>query len=533
MAIGLGQILGMGLLSQLMGSFGDKKEERPRMKGGWSPPQQGLQQGVMDVARQQSQQQQGQGNNQQQGFGGIGGMMSGVSNQLFPGMNPEQRARLGMAFNSMRLRPDANLAASMQSTIDNATKKKNRNATVEALIKMDKPNLANLVQTGAMDINTAWGLANKEVKGDVNGTLVWMETFRGKGTPEQDLQIDSYRALLESAIGDPTAIREYTKMFANDFGVGVKDLKDTLVGGIQIQQTDGIVKGVEMKEGQKFMITVDEFGEENLNVIEGAFGETEAQKYTRELEQTLNAEDIKLGTKRADEAYLEAAGAIQSVQQYLEVQRTLKNPDGTYNEKAITGWIPDWLPSFNADQSFINSTANLMGIKVINMATFGALSEKEMQMAMETNLDTRLSPEELYLQITMMVESRQKLAQGLMRRAQQYAELGYSQTKFREARVKENQGHLATRYRVMPSDVKQAIIIGKYKSDTKNHPDITFETWDANNEMTGNEIWSYFNFDARARFIANMDGMTGKKFLEIMGHTEFADDWWKENEGVR
>ena len=532
MALGLGQMLGMGLLGQLMGGFGGQKEKE-RMKGGWSPPQQGLQQGVMDAARQQAQQGQGQvANNQQQGFGGIGGMMSGVSNQLFQGMSPEQVARLGMGFNSMRLRPDANLAASMQSTIDNATKKTNRNATVEALIKMGKPNLANLVQTGAMDINTAWGLANKEVKGDVNGTQAWMETFRGKGTPEQDLQIDSYRALLETAKGDPTAIREYVKMFSNDFGVGVKDLKDTLVGGIQIQQKDGIVKGVEMKEGQKYMITVDEFGEENLNVIEGAFGETEPQKYTRELEQTLNAEDIKLGTKRADESYLEAAGAIQSVQQYLQVQRTLKNPDGTYNEDAITGWIPDYLPSFNADQAFINSTANLMGIKVINMATFGALSEKEMQMAMETNLDTRLSPEELYKQITMMVESRQKLAQGLMRRAQQYAELGYSQTKFREARVKENQGHLATRYRVMPSDVQQAIIIGKYKSDTKNHPDITFETWDANNEMAGNEIWSYFNFNDRARFIANMEGMTGKKFLEIMGHTDFASQWWMDNEGV-
>jgi len=166
MAIGLGQILGMGLLSQLMGSFGDKKEERPRMKGGWSPPQQGLQQGVMDVARQQSQQQQGQGNNQQQGFGGIGGMMSGVSNQLFPGMSPEQVAQLGIGFNSMRLRPDANVATALREKIASAQTQKQqkigRERTAKALrgmVSEEYPNgrveLAEMVLNGVLEPKAA------------------------------------------------------------------------------------------------------------------------------------------------------------------------------------------------------------------------------------------------------------------------------------------------------------------------------------------------------------------------------------------
>ena len=127
MAIGLGQILGMGLLSQLMGGFGGKKEERP--------PQQGLQQGVMDVAKLQAlKQQQGQGNNRQQGFGGIGGMMSGVSNQLFPGMSPEQRAQLAIGFNSMRLRPDANLATAMREKIASAQAQKQKQQGIEKAV---------------------------------------------------------------------------------------------------------------------------------------------------------------------------------------------------------------------------------------------------------------------------------------------------------------------------------------------------------------------------------------------------------------
>ncbi|MDP6583824.1 MAG: hypothetical protein QF535_04150 [Anaerolineales bacterium] len=497
MSLGLGQMLGMGILSQFMG--GGNKEETQQ--------------------NQQPTQVADRGQSQNQGF--------------FPDLNnmsQSQWANTAIALNSMRLRPNASLASSMQSIIDNDTKKTNRNATVEALIKMGKPNLANLVSTGAMDVSTAMTLAFKESKGDVNGTQAWMETFRGKGTPEQDLLIDSYRALIASAEGDPTAIREYVKLFSNDFGVGVKDLKDT-PSGVQIQQQDGMVMGVEMKEGQKFIIVTDEFGESKLNVIDGAFGESERMKYERELEQQLDTADQKLAVKYSNEAYLEASSAMDSVQKYQHVQSILMGDDGKPNPDAITGWIADFLPSFKAEQAIIKSTANIMGIDVINMATFGALSEREMAMAMQTNLDTRLSPGELYKQIVGMVESRQKLAQEMLKRAQRITELG-SWEKYKAEQIVERKGHLATRYKKMPSEVQKAIMVAKYKEDTKDHPDITFETWDANNAMTGYQIWSYFNFNARARFIANMDGMTGKQFLEIMGHTEFADDWWQTNEGT-
>ena len=498
MSLGLGQMLGMGILSQFMG--GGNKEETQQ--------------------NQQPTQVADSGQSQNQGF--------------FPdlnNMNQSQWANTAIALNSMRLRPNASLASSMQSIIDNDTKKTNRNSTVEALIKMGKPNLANLVSTGAMDVGTAMTLAFKETKGDVNGTQAWMETFRGRGTPEQDLLIDSYRALIESAKGDPTAIREYVKLFSNDFGVGVKDLKDTVVGGIQIQQEDGILDGIQMKKGQKYTITVDEFGEETVHVIEGAFGETEKGKYKRELEQQLDTADQKLAVKNSNEAYLKASSAIDSVQKYQGVQRILKNPDGTFNKKAISGWIANKLPNFTDDQAIIKATANLMGIDVINMATFGALSEREMQMAMQTNLDTNLSPEELYGQIVGMIESRQKLAEEMLKVSRRITELG-SWEKYKAEQIVERKGHLATRYKKMPPEIQKAIIVAKYKYDTKDHPDITFETWEANNELTGYQIWSNFNFNARANFIANRPDMTGKNFLEIMGNTDFASQWWQNNEGT-
>ena len=511
---GLANLLIGGLIGSQM--FGGKEKE-----------QQGQTEGVMSPPNQQPT--QVASNDTQQGQGGFGDIMSGFSNSLFKGMSQEQVARLGIGFNSMTLRPDDNIAASFQSKIDNAQKKTNRNATVDALIKMGKPNLANLVSTGAMDVKTAMTLAFKETTGDVKGTIAWMETFRGEDA-DKNSTIDSYRALIESAEGDDVAIREYVKMFANDFGVGVKDLKDT-TSTIQIQQQDGVVMGEVMKAGQKYTIVTDEFGGQTLNIIDGAFGETEEMIYQRELKQQLHTADVKLAKDNAHSSYLEASNLLGSVQKYQNVQRTLKNLDGTFNEDAMSGWAVNMLPSFTAEMGLIRSTSNLMGIDVINMATFGALSEREMKMAMATNLDMNLPPEELYQMIVGMVESRTKLANELLNRVSRINELG-SWEKYMAEQVVEQQGHIASRYKKMPTDVKEQIMIAKWRSDTKNYPEVTFETWNNQNKMSGYEIWSYLNFNDRANFIANMDEMTFKKFSEIMGDTEYAIEWWTKTQGA-
>ena len=509
---GLANLLIGGLLGSEM--FGGKeKEQQPQMNST-------NQQQPTQVASNDTQQSQG---------GGFGGIMSGFSNALFKGMSQEQVARLGIGFNSMTLRPDDNIAASFQSTIDNAQKKTNNLATVDALIKMGKPNLANLVRTGAMDVKTAMTLAFKETTGDVKGTISWMETFRGDDE-EKNSMIDSYRALIESAEGDDVAIREYVKMFANDFGVGVKDLKDT-TSAIQIQQKDGIVMGKVIKEGQKYTIVTDEFGGQTLNIIDGAFGETEEMIYKRKLLQDANTADVKLARTNANSSYLEASNLLGSVQKYQDVQRILKNPDGTYNKDAMSGWAVNMLPSFTAEMGMIRSTSNLMGIDVINMATFGALSEREMKMAMATNLDMNLPPEELYKMITGMVESRTKLANELLNRVSRINQLG-SWEKYMAEQVVEQQGHIASRYKKMPTDVKEQLMIQKFRADTVNLPDVTFDMWNTKNEMSGYEIWSYLNFNSRANFIANMDGMTFKKFSSIMGGTEYAIDWWTQTQGA-
>ena len=108
MAIGLGQMLIGGLIGSQLGKGGllgsDDEDKTIKSMGEYNQPQ----------AQPQAQSQGGGV------FGGIGNMVSGISNQLFDGMSQEQVARLGMGFNSMSLNPSDNLAASFQTTINDS-----------------------------------------------------------------------------------------------------------------------------------------------------------------------------------------------------------------------------------------------------------------------------------------------------------------------------------------------------------------------------------------------------------------------------
>lgn len=111
-SFGLGQMLIGGLIGSQLGKGGllgsDDEDKTIKSMGEYNQPQ----------AQPQAQSQGGGV------FGGIGNMVSGISNQLFDGMSQEEVARLGIGFNSMRLNPSTTLASSFQTTIDNSIKQK-------------------------------------------------------------------------------------------------------------------------------------------------------------------------------------------------------------------------------------------------------------------------------------------------------------------------------------------------------------------------------------------------------------------------
>jgi hypothetical protein len=73
----------------------------------------------------------------------------------------ERMARMTIALNSMRLNPDASLATSMENKLKSLRTNKGNNKTAEQLRKMGRSDLAEAVESGAMDGTTAWTLAHK------------------------------------------------------------------------------------------------------------------------------------------------------------------------------------------------------------------------------------------------------------------------------------------------------------------------------------------------------------------------------------
>jgi hypothetical protein len=187
MALGIGQLLLGGLIGSQLGKGGllgndDEEEVNPQPQTQPTPTEQPSG-GV---------------------FGGIGGMVSGISNQLFDGMSQEQVARLGMGFNSMRLNPSDNLAASFQTTINDSTTKrkltKQTNATLNYLQNAVSPQYPNgrtdiidMLTKGVISPTDAITMMNKKPSAlaEKFTTYTRLKTLYGSADkiPPQELQL--------------------------------------------------------------------------------------------------------------------------------------------------------------------------------------------------------------------------------------------------------------------------------------------------------------------------------------------------------
>ena len=185
MSLGLGQLAGMGILSQFFG-------------GG--------------EQQQQQQQQPQQGQNQ--------GFFPDLNN-----MSQSQWANTAIALNSMRLEPDANLATAMRETIANANKQqglKKAGAVLRGMISEEYPNgrvdLAEMVESGALDASTAIQMAHK--KEPVSAFAEKMEWL--KNNPDAS---DEQKALAGISMPSQSTFAEKMEWLENNPDATVQELQ--------------------------------------------------------------------------------------------------------------------------------------------------------------------------------------------------------------------------------------------------------------------------------------------------------------------
>ena len=117
-------------------------------------------------------------------------------------------------------------------------------------------------------------------------------------------------------------------------------------------------------------------------------GETTQDKQDAELAAAKMQAQYASAQKYSDSVLKKADNLDQQLQLFDRAIEAL-------GEGAQTGPIDQFLPSVRAASRELETIANELGITVINSATFGALSESELRLALDTNLPLGLNEGEL------------------------------------------------------------------------------------------------------------------------------------------
>lgn len=285
---------------------------------------------------------------------GLGQRMTGLLGQIGGGIrnylaDDENRARLAMGFNTMRLTPDQGLASALQSRIETAQAMKlldvQANRTADALEQMGFPAEADAVRN------------------------------------------------------NPTMAKEILQ----------EVMKKRLgTGGVAIKTSEVMT---DPQSGQQYVVKTDpNTGEVTRVNVEGALGQTPQQKAELERQNAIILAD-------REQAQNVGFAAFQRAEQLGESIGRLYSAYNAIDEGAGSGYFRSMLPALDAATAQLRTTASQLGIDVINSATFGALSESELRLALSTELDLSLPESELRKQVEARIRAKDMLRSELLKAA--------------------------------------------------------------------------------------------------------------------
>jgi hypothetical protein len=163
--------------------------------------------------------------------------------------------------------------------------------------------------------------------------------------------------------------------------------------------------------GQLYVVQVDPSTGETIRVnVGGAFDETQEQSFARLTQEK--------GQEQAWELARELGKEIQGMGRTNLLYDQLI--DLIENQGAESGYLDTYIGGmFNAQTAMLSNIANRLGLQIISGVTFGALSEKEMTLAMQTALPTGLTDkDDLRDWVIAKKAADRKLAQELSNRIQ-------------------------------------------------------------------------------------------------------------------
>jgi len=193
-------------------------------------------------------------------------------------------------------------------------------------------------------------------------------------------------------------------------GARFQDIQKAFIGGgvdgtnfapeISPVQTDP-------ETGQKYVISTNKnTGETNRVDVSGAIGESIPQEEQRLIRRQL-----------LKDASVVSKDSFKSLNTINKSLLTMDEAIKAIDAGAETGVIDQYLPSFTQATLELENIANRMGLDVVSATTFGALSEGELRLAMNTALPQSLQPKDLRKWIVDRKDAKKLLAKELKKMA--------------------------------------------------------------------------------------------------------------------
>tara|TARA_R110000764_G_scaffold132941_5_gene220864 strand:- start:407 stop:1573 length:1167 start_codon:yes stop_codon:yes gene_type:complete len=155
--------------------------------------------------------------------------------------------------------------------------------------------------------------------------------------------------------------------------------------------------------GQKYVAITDRNDGTVKRVdAKDAIGET----LTQEQDRVFRGKSLDDARVISKESFKELTGVKKSI-------GTIDEAISAIDDKANTGYVDKWLPSFKESTQRLENAAQRMGLDVISATTFGALSEGELRLAMDTAMPSNMQPKDLRKWLTERKAAKTKLAREL------------------------------------------------------------------------------------------------------------------------
>lgn len=164
---------------------------------------------------------------------------------------------------------------------------------------------------------------------------------------------------------------------------------------------------VDPDSGEKYVvITNRNTGEVKRVDAPNAIGETLLQEQDRNFREASLGDARKLSKDSFDQ--------LKGVKQQIS---TINEAITAIDKGASAGFFAKYMPSFRESTIALENAAQRMGLDVISATTFGALSEGELKLAMDTAMPKNLKPKELKTWLTERRTAKRKLANELSKMA--------------------------------------------------------------------------------------------------------------------